>query len=151
MDTIKVGDWVYVRSLGRDAEVLAILLKQERLKVAAEGREIEVPVFDVGPRKGRTEKPGAGPSFRGLREETIPDRIKVIGLRVEEALSEIEPFLNHASLAGLQEVTIVHGLGTGILMKAIREYLKGHPLVIEPQKGNPAEGGNAVTIVRLNE
>ena len=150
-DTIKVGDWVYVRSLGRDAEVLGILLKQERLKVAAEGREVEVPLFDVGPRKGRTEKPGAGPSFRGLQGETIPDRIKVIGLRVEEALSEIEPFLNHASLAGLQEVTIIHGLGTGILMKAIREYLKGHPLVTSHRKGTPAEGGNAITIVRLND
>ena len=150
-ETIKVGDWVYVRSLGRDAEVLGILLKQERLKVAAEGREIEVPIFDAGPRKSRTEKPGAGTSFRGLREETIPDRIKVIGLRVEEALSEIEPFLNHAFLAGLQEVIIVHGLGTGILMKAIREYLKGHPLVTSHRKGTPAEGGNAVTIVRLND
>jgi DNA mismatch repair protein MutS2 len=151
LDTIKVGDWVYVRSLGRDAEVLAIQLKQERLKVVAEGREIEVPLLDAGPRKSRTEKPGAGTSFRGLREETIPDRIKVIGLRVEEALSEIEPFLNHAFLAGLQEVIIVHGLGTGILMKAIREYLKGHPLVTSHRKGTPAEGGNAVTIVRLND
>jgi len=150
-ETIKVGDWVYVRSLGRDAEVLGILLKQERLKVAAEGREIEVPIFDAGPRKSRTEKPGAGTSFRGLREETIPVRIKVIGLRVEEALSEIEPFLNHASMAGLQEVTIVHGLGTGILMKAIRDYLKGHPLVTSHRKGTPAEGGNAVTIVCLND
>jgi DNA mismatch repair protein MutS2 len=151
LDTIKAGDWVYVRSLGRDAEVLSVLLKQERLKVAAEGREVEVPIFDVGPRKSRKEKPGAGPFFRGLREETVPDRIKVIGLRVEEALSEIEPFLNHASLAGLPEVTIIHGLGTGILMKAIRDYLKGHPLVSSHRKGTPAEGGNAVTIVRLNE
>jgi len=50
-------------------------------------------------------------------------------MRVDEALSRLEPFLNHAALAGFQEVTIVHGVGAGILQRAVREHLEGHPLV----------------------
>jgi DNA mismatch repair protein MutS2 len=68
---------------------------------------------------------------------------------VDDALSLIEPFLNHASLAGLQEVILVHGIGTGILAKAVRDYLKGHPLVKGFRKGDRSEGGQGVTIARL--
>jgi DNA mismatch repair protein MutS2 len=70
-------------------------------------------------------------------------------LRVDEALSSLEPFLNHASIENLGEVTIIHGIGTGALLRAVRNYLKGHPLVKDFRKGELSEGGNGVTIVKL--
>ena len=144
------GDQVFIRSLGSDAEVLAVLLNQSRLKVRAEGREIEVPISDVGFSEGRSRpEKKAVPSVL-ISHEEAPSRINLIGQRVDDALPLIEPFLNHAALAGLQEVVIVHGLGTGILAKAVRDYLKGHPLVKGFRKGDRSEGGEGVTIALLD-
>ncbi len=70
-------------------------------------------------------------------------------MRVDEALSGLEQFLNHASLAELQEVTVIHGIGKGLLMKAVHEHLDKHPLVKSFRKGTQEEGGNAITIVRM--
>lgn len=149
IESLHEGDQVFIRSLGSDAAVVAILLKQNRLRVRAEGREIEVPISDVGFREGKS-----GPGKRGLpsilhSHEEAPSRINLIGQRVDDALPLLEPFLNHASLAGLAEVFIVHGVGTGTLARAVRDYLKGHPLVKEFRKGDRSEGGEGVTIVRL--
>jgi DNA mismatch repair protein MutS2 len=75
--------------------------------------------------------------------------LNIIGTRVDEALSRLEPFLNHVSIENLREVTIIHGIGTGALLKAVRNYLKGHPLVKDFRKGELSEGGNGVTIVMM--
>ena len=64
-------------------------------------------------------------------------------------MSRLEPFLNHASIENLMEITIIHGIGTGALQRAVRDYLKGHPLVKEFRKGELSEGGNGVTKVTI--
>jgi DNA mismatch repair protein MutS2 len=75
--------------------------------------------------------------------------LKLIGLRVEEALDLLEPFLNHASLGGLNEVRIIHGLGTGRLRDAVREFLVRHPLVDSFRGGEPHEGRDGATVATL--
>ena len=75
--------------------------------------------------------------------------INLIGLRVEEALSRLEPFLNHASIAGLNEVTIIHGMGTGRLMNAVRQYLKGHPLIENFRRADSQGAGDGATVAAL--
>jgi DNA mismatch repair protein MutS2 len=148
IESLHEGDRIFIRSLGCDVEVLAVLLKQNRIKVKAEGREIEVPLSDVGYKEGKSGSKKASSATRGFHE-LAPSRINLIGQRVDDALSLLEPFLNHASLDGLPEVTIVHGIGTGILAKAVRDFLKGHPLVKIFRKGDRSEGGEGVTIARL--
>ena len=149
IESLHEGDRIFIRSLNCDAEVLAVLLKQNRIKVKAEGREIEVPLSDVGYKEGKSGlRKKASSSAFGFHE-LAPSRINLIGQRVDDALSLIEPFLNHASLDGLPEVTIVHGIGTGTLARAVRDFLKGHPLVKGFRKGDRSEGGEGVTIVRL--
>ena len=151
IESLHEGDQVFIRSLGCDAEVLAVFLNQSRLRVRAEGREIEVPISDIGFREGKSGPDRkTTPSVKSSQEE-VPSRINLIGQRVDDALSLIEPFLNHASLAGLQEVVIVHGVGTGILARAVRDYLKGHPLVKGFRKGDRSEGGEGVTIALLDK
>jgi DNA mismatch repair protein MutS2 len=149
IETLSPGDRVFVRSLGCKAEVLEILVKQNRVKVGVEGREIEIPVSDLGQggdKRSTGKRPTTGPT---LSRESTPSRIQLLGQRVDDALSLLEPFLNHAALAGIQEVTIVHGLGTGILARAVRDYLTRHPLVKSFRKGDRSEGGEGVTIARL--
>ena len=75
--------------------------------------------------------------------------IHLLGMRVEEAIGELEPFLNHATLDRIGELRIVHGKGTGALMKGVRSYLSGHPLVASFRTGERFEGGDGVTVVTL--
>jgi DNA mismatch repair protein MutS2 len=77
-------------------------------------------------------------------------RLHLIGLRAEEALSRLEPFLNQAVLGGLREVVIVHGFGEGILARAVRDHLKNHPLVKTFRPGAASEGGAGATIAVLH-
>jgi DNA mismatch repair protein MutS2 len=149
IESLSAGDRVFVRSLSCKAEVLEVLVKQNRVKVRVDGREIEIPVSDLGQGGDNRSTGKALPTGPPISRDSTPSRIQLIGQRVDDALSLLEPFLNHAALAGIQEVTIVHGLGTGILARAVRDYLKGHPLIKGFRKGERVEGGEGVTMARL--
>jgi DNA mismatch repair protein MutS2 len=154
IEQVREGDAVFVRTIGFDAVVLKVDLKTGRIRVQAAGKELEVPVTDLGKRTGAVPQVAKKSRRRDAegkeaeREET-PLQLHLIGLRVEEALTKLEPFLNHASLDGINEVRIVHGKGTGALMRGVREYLEGHPLVASFRDGEPFEGGAGATVVKI--
>ncbi|HEY6007080.1 MAG TPA: endonuclease MutS2, partial [Geobacteraceae bacterium] len=127
-EKIAVGDQVFVKTIGYDATVVAVDLKHDRLRVRAGRLELEVPLAAVAPARGKAAK-AREPTRREIPTEEPTARLDLIGQRVDEALLQLEPFLNHASLAGIGEVRIVHGKGTGALRKGVREYLARHPLV----------------------
>jgi len=83
--------------------------------------------------------------------EGLPDRLNIIGLRVPEALEEVDRFLDRATLSGFSSATIIHGIGTGALKTAVTELLKGHPLVSALRPGKPEEGGPGVTVAELKK
>ena len=72
------------------------------------------------------------------------------GYRVEEALDELEAYLDKASLANLTPVYIIHGHGTGALKSVVREYISTSPYVCKFRVGEQAEGGDGVTVVDIN-
>jgi DNA mismatch repair protein MutS2 len=149
IDQIAEGDTIYVISLGYDARVAGINLKHDRVKVITLDKEIEVPVSDILAKKGKQPDVKRKTEKSEKPDESVNSRINLIGLRVDEALSRLEPFLNHASLAGLGEVTIIHGIGKGLLSKAVREHITEHPLVVSFRSGKASEGGAGVTIVTM--
>ncbi len=150
IEEIAIGDKVYVTSLGYDATVTGIMEKVSRIKLVSGSKEILVPLTDVRMKKGREVSDKAKkPRQLSTPNEMVPSRINLVGMRVDEALSLLEPFLNHAALAGFREVTIIHGVGAGILQRAVREHLDGHPLVDTFRAGEQSEGGAGVTIAVL--
>ena len=147
---ISEGDTIFVRSLGYDATVVQVNRAQNRLKVRSGGMDIELSVSDIGTRRGRPSVKATEEHVKTPVVEDMPaSRLNLIGLRVDDAISELEPFLNHASLAGLSEVTVIHGYGTGILSRAVRNHLKGHPLVKKFRSGDQSEGGGGVTVASM--
>ena len=70
-------------------------------------------------------------------------------LTVDDALLKLDKYLNDAFMAGLYQVRVVHGKGTGTLRQVIREQLAKHPLVKSYRAGDYGEGGAGVTIVEL--
>ncbi len=146
---IRMGDIVFVRSLGYDASVMEVDEKHHRIRVRSGQAEIEVPASEIAYKRGRSAEVKSGGVHLDKTDGTVSSRINLVGVRADEALSRLEPFLNHAALAGLSEVTIIHGFGTGILARTVREHLDGHPLVRSYRKGEKEEGGGGVTVVTL--
>jgi len=70
-------------------------------------------------------------------------------LIVDEAVLKLDKYLNDAFMAGLYQIKVVHGKGTGTLRQVVREQLAKHPLVKSYRPGEYGEGGNGVTIVEL--
>jgi len=89
---------------------------------------------------------------RGPIDYHIPSarrEIKIIGLRVEEALPLVDKAIDEAFLGGLKELEVIHGAGTGRLRQAIRDHLQEHPSVKTYFPGGPGRGGNGVTVVEI--
>ncbi|GFE56138.1 endonuclease MutS2 [Geobacter sp. AOG1] len=148
-DKVAVGGTVYVRSLGYDAQVVALDRARGRLRVRAGSLEIEVPLDGIAPPRGKAAKALVKGKRPAPEEEAPTTEINLVGSRVDDALPRLEQFLNHASLAGYVEIRVVHGKGTGALMRGVRQFLDGHPLVRELREGEPYEGGSGVTVVTL--
>jgi len=70
-------------------------------------------------------------------------------LTVDEALLRLDQYLNDAFMAGLYQVRVVHGKGTGTLRQVVRQELSKHPLVKSYRPGDYGEGGSGVTMVEL--
>lgn len=92
----------------------------------------------------REDNLGCKNSHQGISPE-----IDLHKLTVDEAIPLIHEFLCNAHMAGLNEVRIIHGKGTGTLRLAVRRVLKAHPLVKNFRDGNRFEGSTGATVVRL--
>ncbi len=148
LDELKEGDTVFIRSINHEASIINIIRKDNRLRVRAGSIEFEVPFSDVGYKADIKKTEAIHISVE--RPEEAASILNIVGLRVDDAISRLESSLNHAALAGLLEITIIHGIGAGVLSKAVREHLHGHPLVMSFRSGNQKEGGEGVTIAELS-
>ncbi|QWV94860.1 endonuclease MutS2 [Geomonas oryzisoli] len=151
-DQVAAGDVLFVKPLNLDATILSVDRRAGRARVRAGSMELDVALSSLLKPKGKEPKKVRKQRARQQEEEAAAEpatSINLLGMRVEEAIGELEPFLNHASLERFSEVRVVHGKGTGALMKGVRSYLTGHPLVAEFRTGERFEGGDGVTVVTL--
>jgi DNA mismatch repair protein MutS2 len=147
-DRIAAGDLLFVKPLNCDARIVSVDRRDGRARVRAGSMELEVPIATLAKARGKEQKV----QKKRVREEERAEpvaTIHLLGLRVDEAIDQLEPFLNHAALDQIGELRIVHGKGTGALMRGVREYLGSHPLVASFRAGERFEGGDGVTIVTL--
>ncbi len=99
---------------------------------------------------GSRSSRGSSISNIGLtRARSVASSLDLRGARVDEALEALGRYLDDAALAGLEQVVIIHGLGTGALRDAVRTTAASHPLVRNFRAGERGEGGDGATIVRL--
>lgn len=88
-------------------------------------------------------------SVRSAESSHVPNQLDLRGKRYEEALNEVDQYLDAAILAGYPQVTIVHGKGTGALRQGITDYLKNHRSVKSYEFAPGNQGGNGATIVKF--
>ena len=79
------------------------------------------------------------------------NELRLRQMTLDEALPKLDQFLHDTFMAGLIQVRVIHGKGTGTLRQTVRRELKRHPLVKSYRPGEYGEGGEGVTIVELAE
>jgi DNA mismatch repair protein MutS2 len=147
------GSRVRVLSLNQEGEVLA--LDEDAAIVALGTLRARIPRTDVMVVKagrGRVEPARARTRVEdvGARPLVSPEaRCDVRGMRADEAVRELELFLDRCSYAGPSLVLVIHGHGTGALKKVVRETLERLPYVASFKPGGSHEGGDGVTVVEL--
>ena len=146
------GMAVHVPHLNLDGVVLDATSKH--VVVAAGSMQVRVARADLraARRKGAPQgAPARRVTGRGGQADAVPQTLDVRGQRVEDALEALGAFLSRAVGGGLDEVTVVHGHGTGALRQAIRQSLKEHPHVASAARGPDDRGGNGITVVQLKD
>jgi DNA mismatch repair protein MutS2 len=155
---VSVGDTVKLKSLGKtgvvqrqvDGNIFEVAVGPMKMRVA---RDDIAEVTSV--RQAIAVSPLEAARSRGVTvsiahpEDSVRPELNVIGRTVEEATGEVEQYLDRAFLAGLPRVRIVHGMGMGILRKALRALMERHPHVALVAEAGPSEGGAGATVVDL--
>jgi DNA mismatch repair protein MutS2 len=154
---VSEGDTVKLKSMGR-AAVVKKKIDENHFDVEIGSMKMRIPREDIAE---VITKAGASPveaaRARGISvslgkessDLTPATEINVIGKTVDEATREVERFVDHAFLAGMPRVRIVHGSGMGILRKALRDYLRKHPHVETVAEAPQNEGGGGATLVEM--
>jgi len=152
---VSEGDTVQLKSLGRTGKVTR-KLADDAVEVQVGPMKMRVPLDDVAEVLARAAaSPVAAARQKGIsvrlrnEDEAAPSELNVIGRNVDDATRELEKFLDRAFLAGLSRVRVVHGSGMGILRRALRQYLEGHPQVASVSEPPQQEGGAGATVVEL--
>lgn len=153
---IKIGDIVYIKHLDQNVTLASLPDKNNNVQVEMGLLKSSVKADELfKPKKGKPSKPakyyssGEKPKDFGIKKYKLSNELDLRGLNSEDAVDKVEFFLDEASLANLSPVYLIHGHGTGILRKNIREYLKTSPYVKKYRCGEQSEGGDGVTVVEL--
>jgi len=151
---LKVGDNVLIYDIDKTATVLELPKSGDMVLVQAGIIKTRVPLKNLrltdrkekekkklGGHRNVTKAPGS--------DTTVRNEVDLRGMNVEEAIMEVDAFIDHAVLRNLNQLTIIHGKGTGVLRSGIHMHLKRHKAVKTFRLGVYGEGESGVTVVEL--
>jgi len=145
--TPEIGDTVKLKGKNAVGEVISV--RENKVHINVGGIKIWTDLSSIEPvKKGKAEKKVRF-SFSRSRGDSFKPELKIIGKTKEEALRELSAFLDRALTEGFSTVRIIHGYGSGVLRKAVREYLDNLPYRVEYGDAPYSEGGMGVTVVHL--
>lgn len=152
---IKVNDKLLLKDIHSIVEIITLPDKNGNLLVQMGNIKTKIKKNKLAPYDKTYEKKNYGytPStFEKFeyKKVNLSNRLDIRGYRVEDALDELEIYLDQASLANLSPVTIIHGHGTGALKSSVREFLSTSPYVAKFRPGEDSEGGDGVSVVDIN-
>ncbi|MGI6168514.1 MAG: endonuclease MutS2 [Christensenellales bacterium] len=148
-DTLDKGQSVRILSVDAEGTVLTRPDEKGDLFVQAGALKMGVNIRDL--RLTKKKKPQSAPakSQYSFRLEAVPQELHVRMQTLDEALLNIDRYLDDAVRSGHTQVRIVHGKGTGVLRNGVQSFLKNHPHVKSYRLGRYGEGEDGVTIVDL--
>lgn len=158
LDQVQVGQVVYVSSLRNVGTVLAIQGKRVQVDVNGLTATVKLNELQLASRQEvshmkREEKKVVKERKRSgmavLRQQQVSTELNIIGQTVDEAIVNVSRFIDQALLAGINQVRIIHGKGTGALREGVQQYLRTLPQVSHFESAGYNEGGAGATNVVL--
>ena len=145
---IKEGDSVFLNSFNSNATVVSINTSKMVAEVQTGIMKMTVPLTDISrgkhPRASMPKKSTASSGVKAVHSE-----IDLRGLTVDEALSQVDHFVDEAYLNNLHQIRIIHGKGTGALRKAVKQKLQSSKYIKDFFYAPANEGGDGATIALL--
>ncbi len=155
VDKLKVGDKVRVLTLDQAGEILSLPDSKGDLVVKIGIMKVNINVDDLmfleNDIKKEDKAKGRYGSLYKSKAQSISVSVNVQGENLDDAVMDVDKYLDDAFMAGLKEVTVIHGRGEGILKEGLRKLFRRHKHVASYRKGGYNEGGDGVTIVTLKE
>jgi DNA mismatch repair protein MutS2 len=149
-ESVQAGDLVWLRGLERYGEALTRPDERGEFEVRLGPLRSRVSLEQVERVQRPHHKGGAPQPIPAMPPApAVEPEIEIRGQTIDEALPALDKYLDDAYRAGLSSVRIVHGRGTGVLRKAVRDMLSRHPLVRTVETAPQAEGGEGVTVAVL--
>ena len=154
-DELKINDKLILKEIHQPVTVLSLPDKNGNIFVQMGNIKTKIKKNKLAPydkafeKKATGYKPSSFESFE-FKRINLSNRLDLRGYRVEDALDDLENYLDRASLANLSPVTIIHGHGTGALKSAVRDFLSTSPYVAKFRPGEDSEGGDGVSIIDIN-
>ncbi len=148
---LKIGDRVVIHDIDKQGDVLTLPDADGNLFVQAGVIKTKVNVNRLRLAESGGKKPDRSSGRRTLSrsKEPIKTDLDLRGMTADEAIMELERFIDSAVLSGINIVTVIHGKGTGVLRKAVAESLKANRHVHTYRLGVFGEGEDGVTIAEL--
>jgi DNA mismatch repair protein MutS2 len=145
------GMRVRVTDLGVEAEVAALPDREGRVQLKRGSWSIQSHVGRLAPAAAAAAANAAPRPVAATwsAPEGAPVEVDLRGMDVADAMTALDRGVDHAVLAGLGEVRVIHGVGRGVLRGAVERYLREHPQVSGQRPGEVGEGGRGVTVARL--
>ncbi len=152
-NNLTVGQAVFIRSLKQKGEVISFSADEAQVQVGSMKVHLPLHELKADHKKKQADLNDQGASsaasYSVSKDQAISSSADLRGLNIDEALPLVDKILDNALWAGLIQVDLIHGKGTGRLKLGLRAYLKEHPLVNSFRSGSGAEGGEGVTIVTV--
>ena len=152
-DIVQVGDIVMIKDLNQQVKVLSLPDKNNSLFIQMGMIKTKVKKDRLAVYNPELAKKVILPNIKQetftLKKYDISNTLDLRGERVEEALDDLENYLDKASLANLSPVYIIHGHGTGALKSAVRDFVSTSPYVAKFRVGEDAEGGDGVCVIDI--
>ena len=154
--TLKKGDTVIVADINREATVIDVKPDKKQALVVSGAIKLWTGFDNLRLKK----QVGGNQDFKKTRkvsglvsrgQRSVSGEVDLRGMASDEAILELDKYIDNAVLSGISTVTIIHGKGTGVLRKAVQAHLKAHKNIKTFRTGSFGEGENGVTIAEINE
>ena len=151
--SLKIGDRVKLLTIGQNGEIISLPDDKGNVQVQVGIMKVgakvdELMLIDNKKPKKKPKRSTYGSIYK-QKAQTVSTSIDVRGKNLDDAVIDVEKYIDDAFISGLDSVTIIHGRGEGILRKGIHEALRRNKSVKSYQRGSFDEGGDGVTVAKL--
>src|SRR5699024_2326462 len=148
---LKSGEDVRVITLNQEGTVISVDKNKKEAVVQIGIMKMTLPFKSLQKVKKDVKKTVTKSTRNIIKSKSgnVKSEVDLRGMNLEEAIMEVEKYLDDAYVAGLENVTIIHGIGTGVLKSGLQDILRRNRHVKSQRAGQYGEGGAGVTIVTL--